>query len=287
MTKEEIFNVWAPQDVLWSPWAKPVLFACMPAALAQTTPSTPTTTSTAEWAPPADSGVVIVLDLPGADGVAAGLALAALGYRPVPLYNAIPAPVAPPFQPAASTGNTGTVAATASLAEGLAAVDLQPVMTALQLGAVELRQRTLAPNAPPAFLLDWNRHRGRVTLTEGKFDNRSVSFTTDFPSGNFLLAHGFRRVLLVHPGPGPGRLVYTFLREEQPQADLAHTLRQWQDSGLAIEFCRLDDPSPPFPLQVQRPSWFRWIGQRVIAAFGLRRNPSGGFGHWVPDTSAG
>lgn len=280
MTKDEIFDVWAPHDGLWSPWAKPVLFACMTAPPAQPNPASPASPLRTEWVPPASSRVAIVLDLPGADGVATGLALAALGYRPVPLYNAIPAPQIP-------TTNSGGTTSTAIPGEELAAVDLHPVMAALQKGASELRQLALASNAPPAFLLDWNRRRGRITLSEGRFDNRSVSFTTDFPSGNFLLGHGVRRVLLVHPSSGPSRSVFTFAREEQPQADLAHTLRQWQDVGLEIELCRIDDPTPPIPLQVQRPSWFRWIGQRVIASFGLRRNASGGFGDWVPDSSAG
>jgi hypothetical protein len=39
-----------------------------------------------------DGSTALVLDLPGASGVLFGLALAAQGYFPVPLYNAIPRP---------------------------------------------------------------------------------------------------------------------------------------------------------------------------------------------------
>ena len=37
-------------------------------------------------------GFTLVLDLPGHSGVTAALVLAAGGYRPVPLYNALPGP---------------------------------------------------------------------------------------------------------------------------------------------------------------------------------------------------
>ena len=44
------------------------------------------------WSPAIDEKVAVVLDLPGAEGVRVGLELAARGYRPVPLYNAVPLP---------------------------------------------------------------------------------------------------------------------------------------------------------------------------------------------------
>src|SRR5262249_25610457 len=53
-----------------------------------------------------------------------------------------------------------------------------------------------------------------------EFDNRSISFTTDFPSANFLAAHGIARVMLVQKSSA------------EPQPDLAHSLRRWQDGGV-------------------------------------------------------
>ena len=68
----------------------------------------------ASWIPPAEDNVAVVLDLPGADGVWTGVALAARGYRPVPLYNAVPGPT------------TGVwIGAFASL------VDVAPILAAL------------------------------------------------------------------------------------------------------------------------------------------------------------
>src|SRR5215471_9521139 len=90
MNKEEIFSIWAPGNSIWSRWAKPVLFAHLDSALSyiQVT-SAPSDVS---WSAPPGESVGIVLDLPGVDGVVTGLALAGRGYRPVPLYNALPLP---------------------------------------------------------------------------------------------------------------------------------------------------------------------------------------------------
>jgi len=88
MTKEEIFDIWAPPSGIWSPWAKPVLFSSIsPAAnlIEINDVGDPDMT----WASTADGTTAIVVDLPGSAAVAAGLKLASLGYRPVPLFNAI------------------------------------------------------------------------------------------------------------------------------------------------------------------------------------------------------
>src|SRR5262245_19034651 len=140
MLKEYIFDVWAPEDARWSRWVKPVLFESM-----DSTPSWwlgAVDKTDLSWAPRIADNVALALDLPGEIGVEAGLDLAELGYRPVPLYNAIPMPMATPendlFPPAA-------------------AVEVNPIVAALWYGRERLVQRALPAEAPPAFLLDWNR----------------------------------------------------------------------------------------------------------------------------------
>src|SRR5215475_15934401 len=228
MNKEEIFSIWAPENSIWSRWAKPVLFAHLNSALShiQVT-SAPTDVS---WSPPPDERVAIVLDLPGADGVLVGLALAGRGYRPVPLYNALPLPF----------GESLLSPATCSR---VAAVDVLPIISALRTGAKLLAQLTLPSDAPPVFLLDANRRGVRKMIT-GEFDNRSVSFTTDFPSANFLASQGIQRVLLVQK------------QILEPQPDLAHTLRRWQDGGITLERLRQEPLSPREPFEVSRPAWY-------------------------------
>ena len=79
--------------------------------------------------------------------------------------------------------------------EVITLVDVKPIMAALWHGASRLQMLALPPEAPPAFLLDANR-RGVEEPFAGCFDNRSVSFITDFPSSNFLLAHQIHDRLL-------------------------------------------------------------------------------------------
>src|SRR3954465_8912671 len=81
---EDLFALWAPEESPWSVWAKPVLFADCHAATADRPlyESQPMV----ENFPPAGH-VVAIVDVPGANSVLYGLALAGIGYRPVPLFN--------------------------------------------------------------------------------------------------------------------------------------------------------------------------------------------------------
>jgi len=130
-------------------------------------------------------------------------------------------------------------------------------------------------DAPPAFLLDANRQGNGRKPWPDDFDNRSVSFTTDFPSGTFLRTHRVHRVILVQKS---GAIL---------GADLAHILRRWQDGGIRIERVWFDAPALPELLQVPRPSWYRIMFQRALASFGLHRASGGGFGAWIPEASSG
>jgi len=254
MNKEDIFSIWAPEDSLWSRWAKPVLFAHLDRVLVCAPEAEPIVD--VSWPPDPTERVALVLDLPGAEGVALGTALAARGYRPVPLYNAIPIP------------------STFSIVPRACAVDAIPIVRALATNAERLGQCSLPADAPPAFLLDANRQGGLRKMLPSEFDNRSVSFTTDFPSANFLQANGINRALLVQK------------ISRIPQSDLAHTLRRWQDGGLTLERISLDFPSAPERFEVAKPSWYGMMFQRALATFGFRRSFKGGFGAWVPDASA-
>jgi hypothetical protein len=260
MNKEEIFSVWAPEGSPWSNWAKPVLFAHMDAALAVVTQAESAVDVSSF--PPADGKTVMVLDLPGAEGVQVGMALAQRGFRPVPLYNAVPMPTIFPFEEPITV-------------IPMAAVDVRPILNALKTEAERLGQQHLPFNAPPVFLLDVNRRSACRSMTPGHFDNRSVCFTTDFPSANFLHAQGIERVVLVQ-------------RDRiEPMSDLAHALRRWQDGGLVMERMRIDAAATPERFEVRKPWWFGMMFQRALMAFGLRRASGGGFGAWVPTPSSG
>lgn len=265
MTTAERFEIWAPSGAAWSDWAKPVLFAHMPDT-GEAMPLAPDHVVAAlrsradglHWLPQADGRTAIVLDLPAQHGVDLGLLLACRGFRPVPLYNAVPWP----------GGGTGRRA-------GASVCDMLPQISALMESSAALAALRLPPGAPPAFLLDSARRTGDGVLQPGRFDNRSVSLPTDFPSANLLRSRGVDRALLVQSGS----LV--------PQPDLSHTLLRWQQAGIAMEAVALDRPAPPSLIHVSPPSLFRVFFQRLVATMGLRPNPLGGFGGVLPEPSSG
>src|SRR5579872_4155178 len=245
MTKDFIFDAWAPPSAIWSRWAKPVLFSQMD-SIAPDTIAVPSTIDVS-WAVDPNRATAVIVDLPGVQGVPLALSLAAIGYRPVPLYNACPAP-------------QGDVAL----------VNVRPIMIALASGASSLRALDLAAEAPPAFLLDSQRNVPLVTAAPGMFDNRSISLPTDFPSADFLGSRRIHRVVLVQPG------------RTEPQADLSHTLRRWQEAGLSLLEIATDQPDVPRPITVNRPSSFRLLWYNLLAKAGFKANPLGGFGGRLP-----
>jgi hypothetical protein len=260
MSRSDIFDAWSPADGAWSAWVKPVLFAHIGEA---STPSTrpafvlPPLTGV-PWAPRADGTTALVVDLPSVEGVMLGVELAAIGYRLVPLYNACPTPSRMWLAPAA------------------AALELWPLVDALEAATPALLAARLGPDAPPAFLLDADRRIGSAPfVAAGMYDNRSVSLPTDFPSANLLLSRGIRRVVLVQRA------------DLYPQADLSHTLLRWQDAGIAIASHPLTGAAAPATdIQVTRPPWYRVMWHRFLATAGLKRSPLGGFGGFLPLASA-
>jgi hypothetical protein len=251
--REEIHEAWVPPGGAWSLWARPVLFAQMPED-----PVSPGPTAGAPlafrlpdpvWAPSAEEGAVLVIDLPGGESVAAGLALAARGYRPVPLFNACTGPKE--------------------------VIDQGPILRGLRAGAPHLASLSLPPDAPPAFLLDDGRMEPKKPLEPEVFDNRWMVFPEDFPSARLLRARGFTRAVLVQRS----RL--------QPRPDLAHVLRRWQEAGIAVEARDPDIATPPRPIVVDRPARYRGMWYRVLALLGLRAAPIGGFGSVIPKPSSG
>ena len=206
--------------------------------------------------PPAK--VAVVIDLPGAKAVSIGIALAKIGYRPVPLYNALPLP-----QPIDSRHPAHTYSP--------ARVDVVPIISALKAGAEILALLKLAPDAPPAFLLDAERRGNWLSQSPDQFDNRSVSFPTDFPSAAVLSSNGIRSVLLVQRD------------RSEPQPDLERTLRRWDECHIPLERLIVEPGAKVEPLFLKPKSWYRSLMSTFISLTFPQPN-NGSFGVW---TSAG
>lgn len=286
MSPEDAFAVWAPAGVPWSPWVKPILFASQddwsvsgipelePAPDLAWLESEPSKSGYRRSTPRrgADRSLALVLDLPSASAVPLGIELARRGFRPVPLYNAI---VGGFGLPTPSTALQGTFFdPPPTLLAGTPLLDVRPIVTAMRRATSILATLSIPVEAPPVFLLDAERRYGQGRPSPGRFDNRSVSLPTDFPSAVFLRSRGIARVIVVQARLGP------------PQDDLAHTLFGWQSGGLRIELEELQRPGPPRPITVERPSHFGALTYRFLATLGLRRSPLGGFGAIVPEPKA-
>jgi hypothetical protein len=273
MTAERIFAHWAPDDSPWSLWAKPVLFAHMTpatqvrqAAMQQTASLPPVP----PWLPPASEKMALVIDCPGLQTVEIAMGAAGAGYRPVPLFNALPGP----FENRGIEANTSELTGVAPLPTyDTALVDVWPTIYSLIAFTPVIEQLNLPPDAPPAFMLDAPRRSGFGPLVPRRFDNRSVSFPTDFPSANFLLSKGIKRVLLVQT------------RVDQPQPDLSHTLLRWQQGGIRIDAVGLDSAAPA-TITIETPNLFRVLWFRTAQMLGLRPQ-LGGFGGMIPVPSSG
>ena len=249
MNERMVFQQWAPPASPWSAWAKPVLFTQLQLPFG-TRASSPVTLP-ADWqgwvsALPAGR-TALVLELPGALSVRAGLQLVAQGFRPVPLFNT-------------SYGER-------------AAVPVREIVEQLRRGAEVLARAALPAAAPPSFLLDADRCPHRYPALPGHYDNRWLVFPQDFPSSRVLRTQGIEAIVVWQTQTAP------------PAEDLAHVLRRWQDDGLAI-FRKVGfDATAPEVLRVDRPARYRGLFQRFAALLGLRRNSAGGFGSLIPEAS--
>lgn len=163
----ELYKIWAPDNALWTQWAKPVVFSCQLKEYPYLLPS-----SSAEWAPTPNNQTAIIVDLPGKDSVLEGIALAKRGYRPVPLYNGVDVP---------SSAKT--------------MVNVQEVLNALHASAHKLSSIDLSLTAPPVFLLDHNRMKATNKIP-GTYDNRWCVFPQDMPSATFLIEHGIKKIII-------------------------------------------------------------------------------------------
>jgi len=139
----------------------------------------------------------IIVDSPEYEGVEEGVALARIGYRPVPLYNG-----------------------TTEQDNAMALVDNSIISTALRSGASELIKLNIADDAPPAFLLDSNRmHRYKMDIS--LYDNSWDIYPQDLPSASYFIKNGINKIIV---------------KSEKIQKDLKKILYGFQKKGMTIYF---------------------------------------------------
>jgi hypothetical protein len=256
MTRAELYKLWAPDESIWTKWAKPVLFADSSFDNLPLSDPPGWRMLNLPWASSLARDTVVVADLPGLESIKVGMVLSQTGFRPVPLFNGAAGPM------------MGTMAGALPL------VDVYPFIRGLHAVAEDLMALRLPPNAPPVFLLDANRFNGGSFANPGRFDNRWSVFPQDFPSANFLLSQNIRAVVLVQENSAI------------PRHDLTHVLLRWQEAGVQILSTGVSDEKQPVPIQVAKPGSFRALWYRAMVLAGLRRNSAGGFGAVIPMPSS-
>jgi hypothetical protein len=263
-TGRELFEIWAPNAALWSPWVSPALFAqlgCPDKSMDGPAGQSPAGQSAMIWHETrASSDTAIILDLPGPESVKSALALAHLGYRPVLLINTSPGPA-------------HTVLSSARPSD--AVLDMQLLVNEICAVTRRLQELKLAPDAPPVFILDSRRATGTQPLRDDLFDNRWMVFPQDFPSARFLLERKVNHVVLVQ------------IRKRPPLEDLSHVLLRWQEAGIQILGKAFAETVAPSAMIVSRPSRFRTMWYRAAAMLGLQRSSVGGFGSFLPNSFGG
>jgi hypothetical protein len=158
--------------------------------------------------------------------------------------------------------------------QSIVVLDMSSLVREICVGTAFLKKLTFASGAPPVFILDALRLRGTNPIRDDMFDNRWMVFPQDFPSARFLVERKIKRVTLVQA------------EKTQPSEDLSHVLLRWQEAGIEILAKTNGDVGAPSGITVSRPSRFKASWYRALAIMGLRRSSVGGFGSFIPETSA-
>lgn len=172
MTVKEIYKIWAPFGKKWVDWVRPVPFVEMNYYTKMYNYSS-FMIPTVNYTDGTSKDTAFLVDLPGMESVQEGLALAGLGFRPIPIFNG-------------TSEQNGARATT----------DNQSVSQALALGAEKLKEMEIKGDAMPAFLTDRNRlHRYKANVAV--FDNSWDVYHQDLPSAEYLWDNGVRKLVVV------------------------------------------------------------------------------------------
>ena len=166
MTNKEIYKKWAPYNIKWSSWVRPVPFIYLDEKIDEFIDFTiPHINYLKEVLP----NTAIIIDINGVDSIKEGIALNKIGYYLVPIFNGTSS------NKAVSTTNNKVI---------------EPLLV---WGAFELKE--INDDALPVFLLDENR-LNRYKTDRGVFDNSWDIYYQDLPSSKYFLNNGIDKILV-------------------------------------------------------------------------------------------
>ena len=168
---KDIYRIWAPNDAKWTNWVRPVPFISIGTDFINEVHNYGI--NDLKYNLEYSSDTAIIVDLPGGESVEEGLAIAKIGYRPIPLYNG-------PIEQKNS----------------LATTDNYCISEALIWGSTELINIELNKDTNPVFLLDSNR-MNRFKMDATIFDNSWDIYHQDMPSYKYFKSSGITKIIVV------------------------------------------------------------------------------------------
>lgn len=201
ISNKEIYKIWAPKESKWSPWVRPVPFIFIDNDIKSN--------EYEEFDIPnilylnneesTFNNAAIIVDLPSNKSINEGIALASIGYIPVPIYNGTDEQI----------GSNSVV-------------NNRVIELGLIWGAEKLMSlnKSLDKDASPAFLTDSNR-MNRYKASAGVFDNSWDVYPQDLPTAEFFKNAGIDKIIV---------------RSDILRKDLNKILYKFQIEGLKIYF---------------------------------------------------
>lgn len=193
MTGKEIYEIYAKKDAKWTNWVRPVPFVGIDTYNRKSTrilvERNLVSIKTYE------ENTAIFIDLPSIESIEAGIALAKLGYRPIPIFNGTD-----------EQENSPSTTPSYLTEEGLIS------------GALKLKNINIEIDANPVFLLDSNR-LNRYRKKESIFDNSWDLYGQDIPSYNYFKENGINKIIVVG---------------DKINKDLRKIFLKFQDNGITF-----------------------------------------------------
>ena len=196
MKAKEVYKTWYEKGGIWKGWIRPVPF------IGIDTPKE--NLEIIDYHIPKIKYInkmfrdtAIIIDESGVDSIEEGIALAHLGYIPIPIFNG----TNPSINSKATTNN--------SIIEPL-----------LIWGALKLNEMKLNKDNPPVFLLDSNRLH-RYKITSSIFDNSWDVYPQDLPTHHYFKKNNITKIIV---------------RSNKLNKDLKKILYQYQKNKIDILF---------------------------------------------------
>ena len=196
MKGKDIYKIWAKENLKWANWIRPVPFVGINENM-KIYEISDFVIPEIKYITEFEKNTAIIIDLPGNDSIEEGLAIAKLGYIPIPIYNG-----------------------TDEQPETIATVDNNNIKLGLIKGALELEKIKIENNALPVFLLDSNRVN-RYKMDVSIFDNSWDIYPQDMPTAEYLLKNDINKIIV---------------RAEKIQRDLSKILYKFQKRGIKVLF---------------------------------------------------